>query len=244
MRGLVADERPKPHLILAGFSRVGKPSLTHKGDNLLLSAELKALGGLKQTPERETGGRLHHIDEMKRAAGPQHAAHFAERCFFLLVRKKAENVAEHAVEGGVGIGKLVRKTPVEVDLNAGALGFACCAGERPGIGIEADDGDAWMKLLDKHGQGAGAATDIEEALAGRKLHPLNKRTLDRVTAQQLGQRIVDGQSPVPPRRGEIGSFRSHGLLTVAGLCSSQQNKEAETLLPFYIGKSDIILNSD
>ena len=51
---------------------------------------------------------------------------------------------------------------------------------------------AWMKLLDEHGQCARTASDIEEALPGRKLHPLNKGTPDRVTAQQLGQRIVDG----------------------------------------------------
>jgi hypothetical protein len=67
----------------------------------------KPLGALKQTPERETGGRLSEIEEMKRATGPQHAAHFPKRCFFLLVRKKAEDVGKHAVEGGVGIGKLV-----------------------------------------------------------------------------------------------------------------------------------------
>jgi hypothetical protein len=103
-----------------------------------------------------------------------------------------------------------------VDLNAGARGFACCEGQRAGIGIESDDGDAWMKLLDVHGQRAGAATDVEDALTGRKLQPVNHRSVKSASAQQLGARVIDGQGPVPTRCGEKGPFRSHDPPIVAG----------------------------
>jgi hypothetical protein len=182
-RGLVAAEGPGPIPIrkLAGFSGVGEPGLMHHGNRLILIPDLKAQAGFHQTPEKAAVGRFEQINEMEGSAGPQHAVHFTKRCLFLLARNKAEHAcAAHAVKGGVGIGKLVRKTPIEVDLNASSLGFASRPGKRLRIGIESDDGDARMILLDQHGLGAGAATEVEDAMAGRERHLVSKRPADGI----------------------------------------------------------------
>jgi len=179
----------------------------HHGNRLILIPDLKAQAGFHQTPEKAAAGCFEQINEIEGSAGPQHAVHFTKRCLFLLGRNEAEHAcAAHAVKGGVGIRKLVRKTAVEVDLNASSLGFTSRPGKRLRVGIESDDGDARMILLDQHGLAAGAATDIEDAMAGCERHLVSERPADGIAAQQLDQRIVDGQEPVPSRRRKIGSW--------------------------------------
>jgi hypothetical protein len=66
-------------------------------------------------------------------------------------------------------------------------------GERLGVRIESNYIDIRMKPLDHLGQRARAAADVENSLAWPKRRLLEQRPVDRITAEQLHEGIVERQ---------------------------------------------------
>src|SRR6185436_18020618 len=68
-------------------------------------------------------------------------------------------------------------------------------------------GDAWKGLTDLQEQRARAASDVQDVVPGRERRLVDQRSTGAVAAEQLRQRIVEGQEQVAAGRGKEVSVR-------------------------------------
>ena len=157
------------------------------------------------------GPSTSEIDEVKRTPWFQDTPDLAERRHLLLRRQVVEHEGrENEIEGGVGMGQLVRESSLELNRNAGPLYLAPRSGERLWIGIESDDADVGMKLLDEQQERPRAAADVENVAARRNRSLIEERSARLIAAEQLHEWVVERQEPVVAGRGEECPSGRHG----------------------------------
>ena len=125
---------------------------------------------------------------------------------------------EHPIKGRVEIWQFIRKALIELDRDCRSFRLSSASGERLRIGIESDDLDIVMELLDQRGQCTRATADIEDAMSAPDSRLIEECPPCRIAAQQLHERIVERQGPIAASSGKVGSlniFRCFRILSMA-----------------------------
>jgi hypothetical protein len=138
---------------------------------------------------------------VEHAAVLQHASHLAQRRLLLALPQVMQHEGgEHALEGAVGVGQRVAEPLVERQHDPRPVRLAPGARERRGVGIDAHDGDPGMSPRDQQGQAAGAAAEVEHALAGLERGLLHERRPGGAAAEQPVDGVVERQQPAAAGR--------------------------------------------
>src|SRR5690348_6661208 len=101
-----------------------------------------------------------------------------------------------AVECGAGIRQAVRKALIELDGNAGALGFASRTRQSRRIRIESHDFERRMQALQLDGKCARSAPNVEDAMCRAKSGLGDERRAKSAEAENFDERIVEWQGPI------------------------------------------------
>ena len=163
-----------------------------------------------QQPREESVGclRTGEVHEVERTARSEHPPRFAKH--LLLVRGldvMKHHRGEHAIERGVGVGQRVREALVESHGRSLSFGLPSRAREGLRVGIEPDRDDARKGLADLQDQRARAASDVQDVVPGRERRLVDEHSASAVAAEQLRQRIVEGQEQIAAGRGKEVSVR-------------------------------------
>jgi hypothetical protein len=112
-------------------------------------------------------------------------------------------MTEDEIEGGVGMGQLVRESSLELNGDAGPLCLPPRSGERLWIGIESDDADVGMQLLDEQHQRPRAAADVENVAVRWNRSVIEEPSARLIAAEQLHEWVVERQEPVVAGRRQV-----------------------------------------
>ena len=101
-----------------------------------------------------------------------------------------------AVECGAAIREAVRKALIELDGNAGALGFASRTRQSRRIRIESHDFEPRMQALQLDSESARSAPNVEDAMSRGKSGLRDERRAESAEAENFDERIVEWQRPI------------------------------------------------
>jgi hypothetical protein len=113
---------------------------------------------------------------------------------------------ENPIERGVGIWQLLRKALVELNRGLTSLGFSAGARQGFGVGVDPHHLGGGIQPLDQDRQVPSAATDFEDSLAWAYACLIDKPSVRRIHAKDLGEQVIEGEKPVFSRGWKIGLF--------------------------------------
>ncbi len=109
------------------------------------------------------------------------------------------------IEGSRRILKRVRKSLLELKRDRRSLRLSSCASKCFRIWIESNNLKLWMQPLQQNGQRAGAAADIENALARPQFGLIEQGSPHLIGAHPLRHYIVERQKTVLARSRNVSS---------------------------------------